>query len=119
MNIEELRIFCLSLKGVTESFPFDEKTLVFKVMGKMFCLSGIENNPVQFNAKCNPEKAIELREEFSGVLPGYHMSKQHWNTVVFDGSISKELAKEWIQDSYQLVADGLPKKLKTELSEIG
>jgi len=118
MNIEELREFCLSFKGTDESFPFDEQTLVFKVMGKMFCLSGLEHTPTQCNLKCDPERAIELREEYAGVLPGYHMSKAHWNTIVFDGSFSDELAKEWIQDSYDLVVSGLPKKLKNELNMI-
>ncbi|MCB0755613.1 MAG: MmcQ/YjbR family DNA-binding protein [Flavobacteriales bacterium] len=118
MNVEELRAFCLSLKGVEEGFPFDESTLVFKVMGKMFCLCGLENNPVQFNVKCDPEKAIELREEYSGVLPGYHMNKTHWNTLVFDGSFDDEQARGWINDSYALVAASLPKKLKEELAEL-
>ncbi|MBI1286573.1 MAG: MmcQ/YjbR family DNA-binding protein [Flavobacteriales bacterium] len=115
MNIEELRECCLNLKGVEEGFPFDESTLVFKVMGKMFCLAALENNPLQFNAKCDPEKAIELREEFSGVRPGYHMSKKHWNTVVFDGSITDEQARQWVLDSYNLVVGSLPKKTQEEL----
>ncbi|MCF8276192.1 MAG: MmcQ/YjbR family DNA-binding protein [Flavobacteriales bacterium] len=118
MNIEELRIFCLSLKGVEEGFPFGEETLVFKVMGKIFCLCGLENNPVRCNLKCDPERAIELREEYSGVIPGYHMNKQHWNTIVFDGSFSDELAKQWIIDSYDLIAASLPKQLKAELAAL-
>lgn len=118
MNIEELRRFCLSLKGVEEGFPFDEETLVFKVMGKMFCLSGLEHHPFQFNVKCDPELCITLREEYSGVIPGYHMSKTHWNTIVFDGSFSDELAKEWIMMSYNLVVAGLTKKLKEELKAL-
>lgn len=108
----------MSLKGVSEGFPFDDKTLVFKVMGKMFCLAGLENNPVQINVKCEPEKAVELREEFSGVIPGYHMSKLHWNTLVFDGSFSDELARRWIKDSYDLVAASLTKQLKLELNQL-
>ena len=118
MNIEELREFCLSLKGTDESFPFDEQTLVFKVMGKMFCLSGLEHHPPQCNVKCDPERAVELREEYSGVQPGWHMSKLHWNTLVFDGSFSDELAKDWIQHSYELVVNRMPKKLKSELNLI-
>ncbi len=106
------------MKGVSEGFPFDEQTLVFKVMGKMFCLCGLENNPVQFNVKCDPERAIELREEFSGVIPGYHMSKTHWNTVILDGSVIDDLAKQWIRDSYDPVADSLTGKLKTELESL-
>tara|TARA_R110002072_G_scaffold137355_2_gene280162 strand:- start:4 stop:363 length:360 start_codon:yes stop_codon:yes gene_type:complete len=118
MNIEDFRFFCLSLKGTEDGFPFGPDTLVFKVMGKMFCLAGLENNPLQFNVKCDPEKAIELREEFSGVIPGYHMNKQHWNTVVLDGSFSDEQAQQWIIDSYNLVIESLTAKLKTELKEI-
>ncbi|MFM1875034.1 MAG: hypothetical protein RL266_771 [Bacteroidota bacterium] len=115
MNIEELRDYCLSLKGVTEGFPFGESTLVFKVMGKMFCLAGMDGNPVSCNVKCDPETAIELRERYSGVLPGYHMNKQHWNTIVFDGSFDDTLAKQWIHDSYLLIVASLPTKLRSEL----
>lgn len=118
MNIEELRERCLNLKGVEEGFPFDEETLVFKVMGKMFCLAGLENNPVQFNVKCDPEKAIELREEYSGVRPGYHMSKKHWNTVVFDGSVTDEQAWEWVLHSYELVVQSLPKKVQEQMKNV-
>lgn len=118
MNLEEIREYCLAKKGVTESFPFDEHTLVFKVMGKMFALAGLEYNPPSVNLKCDPEKAIELREEYSGVGPGYHMNKQHWNTVVFDGSFDDHLAKEWIDHSYELIVSGLTKKLKAELSNL-
>lgn len=118
MNGEELREYCLGMKGVTEGFPFDEETLVFKVMGKMFCLASLEHNPIQCNVKCDPEKAIELREEYSGVIPGYHMSKQHWNTLVFDGSFDNGQAKQWVLDSYNLIVASLPKKVKLELSEL-
>ncbi|MFC2176106.1 MmcQ/YjbR family DNA-binding protein [Bacteroidota bacterium] len=118
MNIEELRGFCLSFKGVEESFPFDETTMVFKVMDKIFCLSGLENNPLQCNVKCDPEKALELREEYTGVVPGYHMSKVHWNTLVFDDSFSDDMAKEWIRESYNLVVSGLPNRLKNELNAL-
>lgn len=118
MNIEDLRKFCLALKGVDEGFPFGETVLVFRVMGKMFCLAGLDNNPFQFNLKCDPEKAIELRETYSGVIPGYHMNKQHWNTVVIDGSFSDELAHEWIIESYALVAASLSKQLKVELNSM-
>ncbi len=118
MNIEELRTYCLSLKGVEEGFPFGEDTLVFKVMGKMFCLCGLEKQPLQFNLKCQPELAIELREQYTGVIPGYHMNKTHWNTVVMDGSFDDAQAKEWILLSYKLVAESLTKKLKTELEQL-
>lgn len=118
MHLDELREYCLSKKGVEECMPFGNDTLVFKVMGKMFLLSGIDNRPVQFNVKCDPEKAIELRENFSCVLPGYHMNKWHWNTVICDGSVSDKKIQEWIDDSYNLVVESLTKKLKAELANL-
>lgn len=102
MNIEEFRIYCLQKNDVIESFPFDEQTLVFKVKGKMFALTDLME-PFSINIKCNPDKAIELREHYSCVLPGYHMNKNHWNTVIIDGSIPDKLLKEWIDHSYDLV----------------
>lgn len=115
MNLEELREYCLSKKGVDEGFPFGQETLVFKVMGKMFLLTGMESQPIEFNVKCNPEKAIELREQYPCVLPGYHMNKQHWNTITCDGSVPNKKIKEWIDNSYNLVVNSLSKKLKNEL----
>lgn len=114
MNIEELRNYCLSKKGTTETFPFDEKTLVFKVMDKMFALTSLEGE-LSINLKCEPEKAIELREEFDAVLPGFHMNKKHWNTVILDGSIADEQIFRWIDDSYRLAADNLTKARKALL----
>jgi predicted DNA-binding protein (MmcQ/YjbR family) len=116
MNIEELREYCMAKKHVTESFPFDNETLVFKVMNKMFALTGINSNPVSVNLKCDPEKAIALREEYSCVLPGYHMNKQHWNTVIVDGSVSDKLVMEWIDDSYNLIVASLPKRVREQMS---
>ena len=112
------REYCLSKKEVEEGFPFGGDTLVFKVMGKMFLLTGIDSQPVQFNAKCDPEKAIELRENFSCVIPGYHMNKQHWNTIICDGTASRKQIEEWIDDSYNLIVSSLTKKLKTELENL-
>jgi len=113
MNIEEFRDYCLSKKGVTEDFPFDEKTLVFKVMGKMFALSGLERTPSQVNLKCDPERAIALREEFDGfIIPGYHMSKAHWNTLFIE-NLPPGLTLELIDHSYHLVVAKFPKKLRT------
>lgn len=109
MNIEELREYCLSKKGVTESFPFDETTLVFKVMNKLFALTDTEDE-FSINLKCDPEKAIELRERYEAVQPGYHMSKKHWNTVFIDGSINDKQIQDWIDESYRLVISKLPKK---------
>ncbi|HEY1871884.1 MAG TPA: MmcQ/YjbR family DNA-binding protein [Chitinophagaceae bacterium] len=116
MNIETLREYCLSKKAVTEDFPFGEETLVFRVINKIFLLVSLYANPLQFNAKCDPEKAIELREEHDAIKPGYHMNKKHWNTVIIDGSISTVLIKEMIDDSYDLIVQSLPKKLREELS---
>ena len=110
MNIEELREYCISKEGVEETFPFDQDTLVFKVNGKMFLLTDINGNPVSFNVKCNPEKAVELREEYTCVRPGFHMNKTHWNTVECDGSVPKKLLLQWIDDSYNLVSE--KKKVK-------
>lgn len=115
MNIETIRTYCLSKKGVEECFPFDEVTLVFKVMGKVFLLTSLERQPLSFNAKCAPEKAIELRENYSCVQPGYHMNKTHWNTITCDGSVSEKLLKQWIDDSYDLVVKSLPKKVQLQL----
>jgi len=115
MNIEEFREYCILKPGVTEEFPFNETTLVFKVMGKMFALTNLDGE-WSLALKCDPEKAIELREQFPAIQPGYHMSKVHWNTVIMDGSLSRKLIMELIDHSYQLVVDKLPMKLKQELS---
>lgn len=118
MHLDEIRNYCLLKKGVEEGTPFGADTLVFKVMGKMFLLSGIESKPVQFNAKCDPEKAVELREKHACVQPGYHMNKQHWNTIICDGSVSNKLIKQWIDESYALVVMSLTKKIKMELENL-
>jgi predicted DNA-binding protein (MmcQ/YjbR family) len=112
LNTEEIREHCLSKQGVTESFPFDEDTLVFKVGGKMFLLLDLVSAPVAFNVKCDPAKAIELREKYSGVAPGYHMNKTHWNTITCNESLSKSMVLSWIDDSYFLVINTLTKKLR-------
>lgn len=105
MNIEELRDYVLQKPSVTEGFPFGEDTLVFKVQEKIFLLTGLESNPLQFNVKCSPDKAIELREEYpESILPGYHMNKKHWNTVIVDGVLSRKQLQEMIDHSYALVA---------------
>ena len=115
MNVETLREYCLSKKAVTEDFPFGETTLVFRVMEKIFLLVALDASPLQFNAKCNPEKAVELREEYDAIKPGYHMNKKHWNTIVIDGTIPNALIKEMIDDSYDLIVQSLPKKLRDSL----
>jgi len=116
MDIESFRDYCISKPFVTEEFPFDNNTLVFKVMGKMFALTDVEAFK-SINLKCDPELALELRETYSSVIPGYHMNKKHWNTVMMDGSISDELIKEWTEISFQLVVDKLPKKAREKLSQ--
>jgi predicted DNA-binding protein (MmcQ/YjbR family) len=109
--IEELREYCLSKKFVSESFPFDESTLVFKVHNKMFALFSLEKDPLRINLKCDPEKAIELREEYWQVIPGYHSNKKHWNTVIIDQLTLSQVC-EWIEHSYNLVWEKLPNRLK-------
>jgi predicted DNA-binding protein (MmcQ/YjbR family) len=115
MDIEQFRNYCLSKKGVHEDFPFGNDTMVMKVMGKIFALANLDGN-LSLNLKCDPERAVELRERFPNVRPGYHMDKKHWNTIDMDGSVSLKLIKEWIDHSYDLVVAKLPKKLKEELA---
>ena len=104
MDIEQIRDYCLSKPEVEETLPFGQDTLVYKVNGKVFLLIGIENHPLRFNVKCDPDKAIELREEYpENVLPGWHMNKKHWNTIVVDGSLNRKLVHEFIDHSYELV----------------
>jgi len=117
MNIEEYRDYCLAFPGVTEGFPFDSSTLVFKVMGKMFALTDVDDFR-SVNLKADPEYSIELRELYSGIKPGYHMSKIHWNTIDTDGSVEDELIYKLIKDSYDLVVLSLTKKLKEELIQL-
>ncbi len=110
MNVESLRDYCLGKPQVLEGFPFGESTLVFTVRGKMFLLVSLNQPVLQFNVKSDPEKAIEWREKYDSVRPGYHMNKKLWNTVVVDGSIPQKIIKEMIDDSYILVVKSLPKK---------
>jgi len=116
MDIEVYRNYCLSKPFTEEAFPFDEQTLVFKVKGKIYALADIYDF-ASVNLKCDPDKAVALREEFEAVIPGYHMNKKHWNTVNFDGSISWKQLKEWIDDSYDLVVGSLSKKDREEVRE--
>lgn len=116
MNIESLRAYCLQKPGVTEAFPFDETTLVFKVSGKMFALTDLVA-PFSVNLKCDPERALELRDRYAAVTPGYHMNKQWWNTVLVDGSIADDLLYNWIDHSYHLVVLSLPKKIQLALAQ--
>jgi predicted DNA-binding protein (MmcQ/YjbR family) len=116
MDIIELRTYCLSKKGAEECFPFDEVTLVFKVMGKIFALLPLDEPINQsINLKCDPELAMELRERYSCVNPGYHMNKTLWNTISLDNSVKDQLLKQWIDHSYDEVVKKLPKKAQIEL----
>jgi len=118
MNIEYFQQHCLAKKGVTEEFPFDEHTLVYKVMGKMFALTGLERKEFAINLKCDPERAVDLRELHPEIEPGYHMSKKHWNTVNCEGNLNPKLIVELIDHSYDLVVKSLTKKLKLELESL-
>jgi predicted DNA-binding protein (MmcQ/YjbR family) len=120
MNIQAFYDYCLAKKGVTEHFPFDEDTLVFKVGGKMFALSSLtqwEKGEASINLKCEPDKALELRAQYEAIEPGYHMSKVHWNTVTVDGDVPEKLLRELIDHSYELVFKSLTKKLQAEITE--
>ena len=121
MNIQQFYEFCLSKKGVTEHFPFDEETLVFKVGGKMFCLTSLnqwEKGTPSLNLKCNPERAQELRVEYEAIIPVWHMSKVHWNTVAFNSDVSDKMMCELINNSYDLVFNSLTKKIQAEINEL-
>lgn len=110
MNIETIREYILQKPEVTEGFPFDEESLVFKVKGKIFMIASLDESPLRFNVKCDPDKAIQQREDYpETVLPGYHMNKQHWNTIVIDGRLTTKQLKEMIDHSYALV-DKVKKK---------
>ena len=117
MNIEAIRNYCMAKAGVTEEFPFDEVTLVFKVMGKIFVLASLDTVPLNINLKCTPELAMELREHHAAVLPGYHMNKKMWNTIVLDGSVPRKYLLAWIDLSYDLVVAKLTKAEKEKLLE--
>jgi predicted DNA-binding protein (MmcQ/YjbR family) len=121
MNLETFYEYCLSKKGVSEHFPFDEDTLVFKVGGKMFALSSLlqwEKNEPSVNLKCDPERAQELRAEYDEIKPGFHMSKVHWNTIALNGNLSTTFVKELIDHSYELVFKSLTKKIQNEIIEL-
>ncbi|MBN2237153.1 MAG: MmcQ/YjbR family DNA-binding protein [Bacteroidales bacterium] len=114
MHAEEIRIYCLNKTAVTEGFPFDQVTLVFKVKNKMFAIVSLDGD-LRISLKCDPERAIELREKYPAIIPGYHLNKQLWNTINMDGSISTNLLRALIDHSYDLIVESLPKKLKEEL----
>ena len=115
MDIDDLRDYCLSKPFTSEGFPFDNDTLVFKVAEKMFALVGLDNIPLSINLKCDPMRAVGLREQHESILPGYHMNKQHWNTVILDGTLPRSLVLELIDQSYYLVYNSLPQKTRNLL----
>lgn len=112
MNVEELRAYCIAKIGVEECMPFDNTTLVFKLENKIFALVGLENIELSINLKCKPELVVDLRNRYKGVLPGYHMSKKNWNTIIINEINNDKLVKQWIDDSYNLILQSLTKKLK-------
>lgn len=121
MNLETYYEYCLSKIGVTEDFPFDEDTLVFKVGAKMFALSSLsqwEKGQPSVNLKCDPDKAAELRAEYSDIQPGYHMSKIHWNTINVNQKVSDKMIKELIDHSYELIFKSLSKKIQTDITKL-
>jgi predicted DNA-binding protein (MmcQ/YjbR family) len=119
MNIESFRLYCLEKPGVTEELPFGPSTLVFKVMGKMFALTGLDSPEFAVNLKCDPTYAEELRAKYSSVIPGYHMNKKHWNTInIYQEELSNELLMELTDHSYDLVSESLTKQLKVALKEM-
>lgn len=118
MNIEDLRLYILSKPNVTEDLPFDEHTLAFRIGNKIFGLVSLERQPLQINLKCDPEKAIELRELYQCVIPGYHMNKKHWNTLILEDDCTWQLIKDLVDHSYELIYDSLPKKIKATLTDI-
>ena len=115
MHIEAFRAYCIAKQGVTEGFPFGEDVLVFKVMGKIFAISALDRHPPQANLKCDPERAIDLRERYDGrILPGYHMNKAMWNTIYLE-QLPEKLIKELTDHSYELIVASLPKKAREAL----
>ena len=110
MNVETIREYCLSKKNVEEDQPFGPDVIVYKVSSKIFLLLSLDEEPLQFNVKCDPDLAVELREEYSCVIPGYHMNKKHWNTIIVDGTVPSKKLKEWIDHSYSLISNNRKKK---------
>lgn len=115
LNLESIRTYCLKKPGVTEGFPFHEVTLVFKVINKIFLLLSTDEFPMRMNLKFDPETAVELREKYEAVIPGYHMNKKHWNTIILDGSVSQKEIFQWIDGSYELIKISLKKTEQAKL----
>jgi predicted DNA-binding protein (MmcQ/YjbR family) len=115
VDARELQRCCLDRAGAIEDFPFGPATSVFKVGGKMFALSGLGREPLEVSVKCEPELAVELRNSYDAIRPGYHLNKRHWNTITLDGSLADALVCDLIEDSYDLVVSALPRRIRDEL----
>jgi predicted DNA-binding protein (MmcQ/YjbR family) len=116
MDIEAIHEFVLHLHPqVAATQPFGPDTLVFKIVGKVFMLLSLDEVPTRINLKCEPDRAVELRESYAAIIPGYHMNKKHWNTIIIDGTLQRSFIQEMIRDSYELVVAKLPKKQKEAL----
>ena len=115
MHVEAFREYCLAKPGATEDMPFGEEHLVFKIAGKMFALLGLEEIPATANLKCDPDRALELRDRYEEVTAGYHMNKKHWNTVEIGGGIPEAELRKMIDHSYELVVQGLPKAARAKI----
>jgi len=119
MTLETLVDYCMKKPGTEDTFPFGPDVLVFKVMNKMYALTNLTDENLRVNLKCEPERAIELRDEYEEIIPGYHMSKKHWNTVIIgSGYLDEKFIKELIDDSYDLIVASLPKKTREELEKL-
>ena len=115
MDAAELRRWCLAQPGAVEDFPFGPEHSVFKVGGRIFALSALDRRPLEVSVKCEPELAVELRDSYAAIRPGYHLNKRHWNTMTLDGSLPDQLVRDLVEDSYDLVANALPKRTREEL----
>ena len=115
MDPAALRRWCLAQNGSIEDFPFGPEVSVFKVAGKMFALTALERVPLQVSVKCEPELAVDLRNTYAAIRPGYHLNKRHWNTITLDGSLPEQLERDLIEDSYDLVVSALPKRIREQL----
>lgn len=118
MNAEELRQLALSFPGTTEGIPFNETTLVFKVVDKMFLLVSLDSVPLRYNFKAHPEEGLRLREMYPAVIPGYHSDKRHWNTVTLDESVPEKELRAWVRESYRLVRAKLPQYVQAKLAPL-
>jgi predicted DNA-binding protein (MmcQ/YjbR family) len=115
VDAKAVRDWCLEQRGAVEEFPFDAQTSVFKVAGKIFALSALNRTPLEVSVKCEPGLALMLRDSYPAIRPGYHLNKQHWNTITLDGSVPEQHVRDMIEDSYDLVVSALPKRLRDGL----